>query len=302
MSTADDNPIANDTIINMITNLKPRLAAEYGCSFSNTNHSESATSKRSLGGGDERTPAKRPRLDADYGASPREVRRLKVDLSEARNKIMVLENRIKQMHSVRKELQQVFESETADLRQQREFDRESIQRVRGLRLFGNVFVVYLVVVYSQLEAELESIRSREAKTKEKLSDLMHKHEMLKLEHSKHINELEKQLEETKEKSCLEEEKEKNENVTLKRKVEQLEMVLEAAQQDADAHKKLAEELSEFWSSDVLYHCFVLFVYFRKATVRESRPRKRPRSQEARAAQGSASNQRPRICQGELPRV
>lgn len=34
-------------------------------------------------------------------------------------------------------------------------------------------------------------------------------------------------------------------MTLKRKIEQMEIVLEAAQKDADAHKQLAEELSNF---------------------------------------------------------
>lgn len=133
MSTHDDIPIVNDTIINMITNLKPRITAEYP----NLEPNRSTSQKRSLSmSGDSSsefsTPLKKQRfekLNANYMASPRETRRLKADLMEARSTILNLENRIKHMHNVRKELQQLFESETTDLRQQREFDRESIRRV-----------------------------------------------------------------------------------------------------------------------------------------------------------------------------
>lgn len=68
--------------------------------------------------------------------------------------------------------------------------------------------------------------------------------MLKLEHCKEIENLEKQLEDSKERSSIEDEENKTEIVTLRRKVEQLEVVLKAAQQDADAHKQLVEELSK----------------------------------------------------------
>lgn len=133
MSTHDETPIVNDTIISMITNLKPRITAEYP----NIETNRSTSQKRSLSlSGDSSsetsTPLKKQRfenLKANYMASPRETRRLKADLMEARNTILNLENRIKHMHNVRKELEQLFESETTDLRQQREFDRESIRRV-----------------------------------------------------------------------------------------------------------------------------------------------------------------------------
>lgn len=67
--------------------------------------------------------------------------------------------------------------------------------------------------------------------------------MLKLEHFQKVEDLEKQLEDSKERSSIEDEENRSEIVTLKRKIEQMETVLEAAQQDADAHKQLAEELS-----------------------------------------------------------
>lgn len=73
--------------------------------------------------------------------------------------------------------------------------------------------------------------------------MTHKYEMLKIEHCKRLEEVEKQLEDSKERSSIEEEKDRTEIVGLKRKIEQMEIVLEAAQQDADAQRKLAEELS-----------------------------------------------------------
>lgn len=128
-----DVPIANDTIINMITNFQPRITSEY--QNLDENHVPSQKRSLSLSGdsaSDHSTPLKRQRIEqlkASCTASPRETRRLKMDLMEARNTIMCLENRIEQLHSVRKELQQVFENETADLKLKHKFDTESIKRV-----------------------------------------------------------------------------------------------------------------------------------------------------------------------------
>lgn len=90
------------------------------------------------------------------------------------------------------------------------------------------------------------MRNREFQTREKLTELTHKYEMLKIDHCKKLEDLEKQLEDSKERSCIEEEKDRTEIVELKRKIEQMEIVLEAAQQDADAHRQLAEELSDLF--------------------------------------------------------
>lgn len=151
MSTQEDK--INDTIVQMITNLKPRLTPE----FRNFELDESL--KRPLNNSnsslDGETPAKKikPQLKTDmrYIYSPRESRRLKADLTEARNIILNLENRIKHMHSVRKEMEIMFDKETCGLRQQHEYDRKKID---------------------ELESLLESVREREAETKEKLSEVV----------------------------------------------------------------------------------------------------------------------------------
>lgn len=144
MSNHNGAPVVNDTIINMITNFQPRITSEY----QNLEQNHLPSQKRSLSmsgdsSSEHSTPLKKQRLEklkAGYMASPRETRRLKMDLMEARNSIMCLENRIEQLHSVRKELQQVFENETAELRQKHKFDTESIQRVciKGNYLFRSV--------------------------------------------------------------------------------------------------------------------------------------------------------------------
>lgn len=72
--------------------------------------------------------------------------------------------------------------------------------------------------------------------------MTYKYEKLKLEHCQTVENLEKQMEESKEKSIIEEGENKSEITALKRKIEQMDIVLEAAQQDAAAQKQLAEEL------------------------------------------------------------
>lgn len=126
--------IANDTIINMITNFQPRITSEYP----NLETNRTLPQKRSLSlsgdsSSEHSTPSKKQCIEklknTSYMASPREARRLKADLMVARNTILNLENLIEQLHSARKELQQVFENERTDLRHQHKADRESIQRV-----------------------------------------------------------------------------------------------------------------------------------------------------------------------------
>lgn len=153
MSNHEDN--VNDTIVNMITNLKPKVTSE----FINIELDERL--KRSLSNSnssiDEETPVKRVKYDLNlsdtkYFNSPREMRRLKADLLEARNNVLNLENRIKHMHSVRKEMEIMFDNESRGLRQQHEYDRKRID---------------------ELETQLQSMRQRKAEAREKLSEVVH---------------------------------------------------------------------------------------------------------------------------------
>lgn len=155
MSIQDDN--VNDTIVQMITNLKPRVTSEYK-NFEldgslKRSHSMNSTSSSV---DEETTPVKKIKhelnlKDLKYVGSPREMRRLRADLLEARNAILNLENRIKHMHSIRKEMEIMFDNETRGLRQQHEYDRKRID---------------------DLEAQLLSVRQREADARDKLSEVV----------------------------------------------------------------------------------------------------------------------------------
>lgn len=124
----------------MITNFQPRITSEFPSS-----------QKRSLSlsgdsSSEHSTPLKKQRvekLNTSYMASPREARRLKADLMIARNTILSLENVIEQAHSARRELEQVFENERKDLKQQHKFDTESIQRV-CIFFKGCLLIFYLL--------------------------------------------------------------------------------------------------------------------------------------------------------------
>lgn len=152
MSNQDEN--VNDTIVQMVNNLKPRVTSEFrnfeldGSLKRSTSYSNSSV--------DEEIPVKKVKQELNlsgmrYIHSPRETRRLRADVSEARNTILNLENRIKHMHSIRKEMEIMFDNETRGLRQQHEYDRKRID---------------------DLETQLQSVRQREADAKDKLSEVV----------------------------------------------------------------------------------------------------------------------------------
>lgn len=66
--------------------------------------------------------------------------------------------------------------------------------------------------------------------------------MLKLTTDTRIEELEKNLSELKSDTAVEGDLKKEELLNLTRKIDELQVVLEAAQEDAEAHKKLTAEL------------------------------------------------------------
>lgn len=153
MSNSEE--VVNESIMQMITNLKPRVTSEFRSTHSENNLKRSMSTS-SNGSIEDSTPVKKMKLptthlNTSYVGSPREVRRMRADLLEARNTILSLENQIKHMHSVRKEMQIMFDNETVSLRQQHEHDRKSIE---------------------ELEAHLQCIRKREAEAKAQLAEVM----------------------------------------------------------------------------------------------------------------------------------
>lgn len=165
----------NETIIKMVKNLNPSSNTfEYNTPVLKRSISSNSTSENSSI--DEPT-IKKPKLtpkgvklDTLYIGSPREVRRIRADLVEARNTILNLENRISHMHNVRKQMQLMFDNETVSLKKQQEYDRKTIE---------------------ELESQLQTIRKREADLKHELVQLKNKYDLLKLNSDSRTEDLEK---------------------------------------------------------------------------------------------------------------
>lgn len=223
-----DNKI-NDTLLRLVKNLNPPNGSIELHNFEyneNTKRSLSCTSNDSQTSSlEEASPLKKIKrektLELSYVGSPRETRRIRADLMEARNTILNLESRIQHMHNVRKEMQVMFDNETKSLKKQHEYDKKTID---------------------QLETQLQSIRKREMDLKEKLAETTNRLNMVKVEKDEEIQELEKSLSEMKEESKLFDEEESTEIITLNRRIAELEIMLSSAEEDAEAQKNLVTVL------------------------------------------------------------
>lgn len=218
----------NDTIMKMVNNLKPREQSEKMNNFEYTPLKRSISSSNSNESSfDEPTPVKRMKqenkLDLSYIGSPREMRRLRADLVEARNTIINLESRISHMHALRKQMQLMFDEENQSLKRQHEYDKRSIE---------------------ELENQLQIIRKRDVDIKRELAEVNNKYDLLKIKTCEQVEKLEKTVEECKEESRQIESEENSIIPGLERKITELETMLEAAEEDAEAQKKLAVELGK----------------------------------------------------------
>lgn len=218
----------NDTIMKMVKNLKSSAQTEKMNNFEYTPLKRSISSSNSNESSfDEPTPVKRMKqenqLDLSYVGSPREMRRIRADLVEARNTILNLESRISHMHALRKQMQLMFDEENQSLKRQHEYDKKSIE---------------------DLENQLQTIRKREADIKCELAEVNNRYDLLKIKTCEQVEKLEKTLEECKEESRQIESEENSIIPGLERKIIGLETMLEAAEEDAEAQKKLAVELGE----------------------------------------------------------
>ncbi|KAF5283857.1 hypothetical protein FQA39_LY04677 [Lamprigera yunnana] len=215
---SDEKKVMDDTLLNMITNFKPIINSEtlFECESS---------LKRPGGLFDYATPPKKLKQIAgnEYIASPREMRRLRAEVLEARNTVLGLENRIHQMHTVRQETQIMFDTELKGLQHQHEYDRKTI---------------------TELESQLQGIRKRESDVKVECEKLQTKYDCLKIDSDKRIEELEKTLADFKSDVSMESDQ-KNEAITnLKSKLLEMELLLDVVQEDSEAHKKLSTELEK----------------------------------------------------------
>lgn len=151
---SDTNCVVDDTILNMVKNLIPTANIKKNSPFEFTPIKRTISSSNSNESSFDEPSCKKfksqSKLDLSYIGSPREMRRLRSDLLEARNTILSLENRVTQMHGVRKQMQLMFDEENATLKRQHEHDKKSIV---------------------ELESQLQNIRKREADLKNELAEV-----------------------------------------------------------------------------------------------------------------------------------
>lgn len=140
----------NDTIQNMISNLKPSLKRNFS-EISTDNEDFATPNKKTKDFVSSRSKLNDiSKLNDSYLGSPREMRRLRANVIDARSTILSLEARIQSLHAVRKDLEITFENEKVLLKKQQERDRKSIE---------------------ELEEQLQSIRKREMSLKAELSEV-----------------------------------------------------------------------------------------------------------------------------------
>ncbi|XP_044744897.1 mitotic spindle assembly checkpoint protein MAD1 [Coccinella septempunctata] len=163
------------------------------------------------------------KMDFEYLGSPREMRRLRSDVLEARNTILNLENRISQMHNLRKEMQVIFDNENQTLKKQQEVDRKTIM---------------------ELENKLQQVRRREQELKQEFINMKSKHDNLKIQTDQKLEEMEKKICNMTSEFKAQEGEENSEIASLKRQILELQDHLQTAEEDADVHKKLYKELEK----------------------------------------------------------
>lgn len=175
-------------------------------------------------GSEEATPVKRfKENDLFYVGSPREIRRLRSDLVDARNKIENFENRIASLHTARKSIEIMYDKEVNELKTQRDKDKKSIE---------------------ELESQLQSIRKREQTLKKELFDCNMNYKILKNNTDMQIQKLDSSISTLKTEMQYSTSDENNEVTALKRKISELEYIYKAAQEETEAHKSLVVELNK----------------------------------------------------------
>lgn len=162
-------------------------------------------------------------LDVSWISSPREARRIRMELLEARNHITDLEHRIQHMHEVRKELQTMFDNEIQALKFQRDQDVKKID---------------------QLENQMQSIRKRERETKDELDEIVNNFRSIKFDYDNRIEELEFTINELQSQLDVYENVENQQVSMVQSDNNQLSELLENAEKETQYHKELNEDLKE----------------------------------------------------------
>lgn len=162
-------------------------------------------------------------MDTSWLSSPRESRRMRAEIIELRSVIAGLENRIQHSHGLRRELQVMFDNEIGSHQLQHERDRKTIVA---------------------LEEQVQSIRKREKEAKDELDKIRSTTDTSKLDYETKIEQMEITISKLQSELKMFENCEEDETSRMNNRIEELEMVLEAAREDAQAQKDLATELEQ----------------------------------------------------------
>ncbi|CAH2089463.1 unnamed protein product [Euphydryas editha] len=205
---------------------KDKLSASAKLNFSDSNQSikevfRSGKRKSTLGTTDLGTPEKRIRSDstsntASVPPSPWEAKRLKIDLIAAKAQITKLEARVNHQHTIRKEMQILFEEEKASLIEQHKRDERAL---------------------SDMEERLQLIRRREQELKDEYNEAIKQHKESKIKWDKDKIELQKQIAELKDKLLEANVSSKDQISEMKKDMDELLQALEGAQQEVEILKK-----------------------------------------------------------------
>ncbi|XP_072942423.1 mitotic spindle assembly checkpoint protein MAD1-like [Epargyreus clarus] len=207
---------------------KDKLSASPKLNFSDSNQSikEGLTNlltlgkrKFSLGAGDT-TPDKKPRTESTSSTpaapSPWEAKRLKIDLIAAKAQIAKLEARVNHQHTIRKEMQILFEEEKTSLVEQHKRDERAL---------------------SDLEGRLDVIRRREKEAIDDLGAAQKELKDSKMKWDKDKTELHKQIAELKDKLLKANVSSKDQLSEMKKDMDELLQALEGAQSEVEMLKK-----------------------------------------------------------------
>ncbi|CAG9564077.1 unnamed protein product [Danaus chrysippus] len=206
---------------------KDKLSASAKLNFSDSNQSikEGSTtlfsSIKRKSGLESPTPEKRIRTESGSNSngpppSPWEAKRLKIDLIAAKAQITKLEARVNHQHTIRKEMQILFEEEKASLIEQHKHDERAL---------------------SDMEDRLKLIRRRELEIKEEYNTAIKEHKEAKLKWEKDRSDLQKQIAELKDKLLESDVSSKDQLSEMKRDMDELLQALEGAQQEVQILKK-----------------------------------------------------------------
>ncbi|XP_073953707.1 mitotic arrest-deficient 1 isoform X2 [Choristoneura fumiferana] len=172
------------------------------------------------------TPDKRQRTEscsASVPPSPWEAKRMKIDLIAAKAQITKLEARVNHQHTIRKEMQILFEEEKASLTEQHKRDERAL---------------------SDMEDRLNIIRRREQEIKDELSESIKEHREYKTKWEGEKSELQKQIAELKDKLLEANVSNKDQISEMKKDMDELLQALEGAQSEVEMLKKeLAKQTS-----------------------------------------------------------